>query len=69
LGCLYLFCRYVVAAQEVLSKEKPYDQQYKGMISAMGSSLNIRVAPANVSRALRFLDSLCKALIVLGHLP
>jgi hypothetical protein len=53
--------------QEVLRNEKPDTYQYKSTVSSRWSSLDIRVAPANVARALRFLDTLFKALIARGH--
>jgi hypothetical protein len=57
----------IIAVQEVLRKQKPDTYLYKGTVSSMWSSLNIQVAPANVARALRFLDTLFKALIARGH--
>jgi hypothetical protein len=57
----------IIAAQEVLRNQKPDAYQYKGTVSSMRSSLNIRVAPANVGRALRFIDTLFKALVARGH--
>ena len=40
---------------------------FKGVIETNSGELNIRVAPSNVSRALRFMDAFIKLLRVRGH--
>lgn len=57
----------VVEAQANLARQKADEYLYKGTVQTSVNVLDIRVAPKNVGRALRFMDTLIKALELRGH--
>ena len=59
--------KLIVAAKERLQAKPNQYSQYKGVVRSDGDTLDIRVSPVNVSRALRFLDTLIKVLRARGH--
>ena len=60
--------KLVIAARESLTKVKRNHPHYKGIVNTGSGELNIRVAPDNIGRALRFMDALIKLLWVRGHI-
>ena len=59
--------RLVSAAKDSLINQKPDNYKYNGTVSCSGVNLDIRVAVENISRALRFMDTLIKAIRARGH--
>lgn len=60
--------KLIIAARDRLSgKHVIHSYNYKGVISCSRDELDIRVAPQNVGRALRFMDTLIKGLRARGH--
>lgn len=57
----------IIKAKEDLTNEKEHRWTDNGLISTRAGYLNIKVAPANVPRALRFMDALIKLLRARGH--
>ena len=57
--------KLIVAARESLNKKDRYE--HNGMVSCERGELDIRVARPNIPRALRFMDTLIKALRKRGH--
>jgi len=59
--------RLISTANECLTNEKLHFSHYAGMVNTRRGMLNIRVTQRNVSRALRFMDSIIKLLRARGH--
>lgn len=59
--------KLIVAAKNELLGKKADTYQYIGSVGASRDQLDIRVSQANVARALRFMDTLIKALRARGH--
>ena len=57
--------KLIVAARESLNSKDRYE--HNGLVSCQRDELDIKVAKPNVARALRFMDTLIKALRVRGH--
>ncbi len=55
----------IVAARESLNRKDRYE--HNGLVSCERNRLEIRVAKGNILRALRFMDTLIKALKTRGH--
>lgn len=58
--------KLIVSVKDELQKEDTRDM-YEGLIYSSGNELDIRVSPKNIGRALRFMDTLIKALRTRGH--
>lgn len=52
---------------EYLTGKESASYQFKGALESRSGQLSIRVAPANVGRALRFMDTLIKLIQLRGH--
>ena len=59
--------KLIVEAKERLQAKPNQNSQYKGVVRSDGDALDICVSTGNVPRALRFLDTLIKALRAMGH--
>jgi hypothetical protein len=59
--------KLIISAKNELLGKKPDTYQYLGSVGASRDQLDIRVSQANVARALRFMDTLIKALRARGH--
>jgi hypothetical protein len=59
--------KLILSARASLTAQKADDFLYKGTVSCSGGELDIRVSRGNIGRALRFLDTLIKALKARGH--
>jgi hypothetical protein len=59
--------KLIIAAKNSLSSRKPDEYLYIGTISSWRDELDIRVSRDNISRTLRFLDTLIKGLRLRGH--
>jgi hypothetical protein len=59
--------KLILEAREYLKNKKPDNWLYKNMVETKRGLLEIRVSPDNVDRALRFMDTLIKALRIRGH--
>ncbi len=61
--------KLIVETREKLKNQNPsiYDRQYLGLIHTYGKELNIGVSPANLMRALCFMDVFIKLLHKRGH--
>jgi hypothetical protein len=57
--------RLTLAAKETLAKLR--DNRFPGMALTKKGQLDIRVSPANIGRALRFMDTLIKCVRARGH--
>ncbi|AMM51211.1 hypothetical protein TH61_08520 [Rufibacter sp. DG15C] len=57
--------KLIIAAKAQFEKKDTYLRD--GLLSIYGEYLNIRISPANVNRALRFMDALVKSLKLRGH--
>ncbi|MEJ7738510.1 MAG: hypothetical protein WKF97_13855 [Chitinophagaceae bacterium] len=57
----------IVTARNTLINKPPDMELYVGTVSTSGNGLNIRVAVGSISRALRFMNTLIKALRARGH--
>jgi hypothetical protein len=58
---------HIIRAKAVLEKAEPTNYRYLHLLSCNFESLDIKVTKANIGRALRFMDSLIKALEKMGH--
>jgi len=56
--------KLIIAAKYSLTNKKITNYPYKGVVNTARGELNIRVAPKNITRALRFFDTLIKLLRV-----
>jgi hypothetical protein len=60
--------KLIIQAKAILGKQTPERwHQMKGLVNGAGQGLDIRVTPKNIGRALRFMDTLIKALETRGH--
>ncbi|WP_153042738.1 hypothetical protein [Rufibacter ruber] len=57
--------KLIIAAKVQLEKKDTYLRD--GLLSIYGEYLNIRISPANINRALRFMDALVKSLKLRGY--
>jgi hypothetical protein len=57
--------RRIIAARESLTEKRRYVRS--GLVNTSRGQLDIKVAPVNVTRALRFMDALIKAVESRGH--
>jgi hypothetical protein len=54
--------KLIASAKDSLSRKEAKSSLYRGVVTTESGELDIRVAPQNVSRALRIMDTLIKAL-------
>mgnify|MGYP001225346610 CR=1 FL=1 len=59
--------KLIIAAMNDLTPDKHPYGNYNGLMSTSGGVIDITVAPKNIQRALRFMDSLIKLLKTKGH--
>jgi len=59
--------KLIIAAMNDLTPDKHPYGNYNGLMSTSGGIIDITVAPKNIQRALRFMDSLIKLLKTKGH--
>jgi hypothetical protein len=59
--------KLIISAKESLNTKESSYGLYRGVVSTGSKELTIRVAPANVGRALRIMDTLIKSLRKRGH--
>jgi hypothetical protein len=59
--------KLITSAKQVLLSAEGKSYKYSGMVDSAREGLDIRVAPENVPRALRFMDTLIKLMRARGH--
>lgn len=57
----------IIRSKAALEKAKPDGYRYLHLVSCNFAALDIKVTKSNIGRALRFMDSLIKAIEIAGH--